>query len=154
MIPAVQTRVDELRRYVSKVTDPKLDPEIANYLFRFGSVLVCGTLERSLELIVLERLQSRAHPRIISFIKSYFKRGSNYDCEAIKQLLMRFDPEWGRRFEGEVAKKASLSELVSSCYAVRNAVAHGGGGSLGGARLRELSENCVEVIELIELSTT
>jgi hypothetical protein len=90
----------------------------------------------------------------MNFIKSYFQRGTNYDCEAIKQLLMRFDSEWGRRFEVEIEKRASLSEGVSSCYAVRNSVAHGGGGSLGGTRLRELSDTCVAVIQIIEQVTT
>lgn len=154
MIAAVHSRVDALERYVTKVTDPKVDPELGSYLFRFGSVLVCGTLERSLELIILERLQHRAQPRVMNFIKSYFQRGTNYDCEAIKQLLMRFDSEWGRRFEVEIEKRASLSEGVSSCYAVRNSVAHGGGGSLGGTRLRELSDTCVAVIQIIEQVTT
>lgn len=154
MTPAVQNRVDELRRYVSKVTDPRLDQELASYLFRFGAVLVCGTLERSLELIVLERLQHRAQPRVINFIKSYFQRGTNYDCEAIKQLLIRFDPDWGRRFEADINASASLTESISSCYSVRNSVAHGGGGSLGGARLKELAESCVAVIEIIDRATT
>ncbi len=90
---------------------------------------------------------------MISFIKSYFQRGTNYDCEAIRQLLMRFDTEWGRRFELEIGKRASLGEGVSSCYSVRNSVAHGGAGSLGSARLKELAENCVKVIDLIEQAT-
>jgi len=102
---------------------------------------------------MLERLRNRAHPRVISFIKSYFKRGTNYDCEAIKQLLLRFDPEWGRRFESEIGGMSALSETVSSCYSVRNSVAHGGGGSLGSARLKELAETCIEVIRVIERST-
>jgi hypothetical protein len=154
VIPAVSSRLGELDNYVVKVTDPKVDPELAAYLSKFGAVLVCGTIERCVELIILERLQQRAHPRVLNFIKAHFKRGTNYDCEAIKQLLMRFDTDWGRKFEIAVSAQSALTESVTSCYSVRNSVAHGGGGSMGGARLRELAAVARSLIELVEKATS
>ena len=88
--------------------------------------------------IVLTRLTKKAHPRVLSFISSDFKRGRNMDCEAIAQLLNRFGSGWYREVTDFVKSNSDLKKAVSSCYAVRNSVAHGGTGSLGANRLSEL----------------
>lgn len=56
------------------------------------------------------------------------------------QLLSRFDPEWHQRFQSFLKAHPDLSERVSSCYAVRNSVAHGGTMNIAGQRLREYFE--------------
>jgi hypothetical protein len=140
---AIDTRIAELTKFIELAKDNSLTDETKAYLVRLGTVLICGHVERAIEIIVTTRLTKRAHPRVLSFIQSHFKRGRNMDCDAIAQLLNRFDPKWYRDFINFVEKNADVKEGISSCYSVRNSVAHGGNGSLGISRL----------VELLELST-
>ncbi|MGO4728029.1 MULTISPECIES: HEPN domain-containing protein [unclassified Inquilinus] len=135
---ALDARFKSLDGFISKSSGTGVPEEIQSQLFRFGTVLICGNIERCIEIILLHRIESKAHPRIISFVKSHFMRGTNFDCSAIGQLLNRFDPNWYRKFSDFVDQNADIKEGVSSCYAVRNSVAHGGAQSVGKKRLAEL----------------
>jgi hypothetical protein len=152
--PAVGSRVAALQDFVTKSNNQKIDPEIAAYLFKLGAVIACGTIERCLEIIILDHLDKRAHPRVVSFLRTYFKRGTNYDCEEIEQLLGRFDTAWADAFKKFVLQNAGIKEAVSSCYSVRNSVAHGGAQTMGGKTLRKYSEKIILLIEAIELITS
>lgn len=75
---------------------------------------------------------------MLSFVKTHFQRGTNFDCTAVEALLQRFDQDWYRAFSEFVEKNPHIKEGISSCYAVRNSVAHGGTMSVGKNRLKEL----------------
>lgn len=79
----------------------------------------------------MDRLSQRAHPRVISFVKGHFKRGTNYDCEPICQLLERFDLDWSKNLRAFLKENDDVVEAMSSAYTIRNSVAHGGDGSGG-----------------------
>jgi hypothetical protein len=149
----IEQRAKQLETYLIKATDRTLPEETQAHLVRFGTVLVCGYVERSLEIIITERLNKKAHPRVINFIRSQFKRGRNMDCEAIGQLLVRFDPEWKKRFEAFVTANPQIESAMSSCYSVRNSVAHGGSSSLGARQLKELLDSSIKLIDgIIEVT--
>ena len=131
MFFAIEQRFIALDKLIRAAQAKGLDEQTASYFCKLGSVLICGNLERCIELILSERISSRSPPQVMSFLKAYFKRGANYDCDQISQLLYRFDTTWGRDFEEFVEKNSAVREGISSCYAVRNSVAHGGGQSLG-----------------------
>jgi RiboL-PSP-HEPN len=133
----IEQRFIALEKLVVAASTKGLDEQHASYLCRLGSVLVCGNLERCVEILITERIGSRSAPQVTPFLRAYFKRGTNYDCETILHLLYRFDPEWGRTFDAYIKKNSQITESVSSCYAVRNSVAHGGGQSLAPRSLRQ-----------------
>ncbi len=134
----LDSRYRAVDAYVNKVVAAGGDEELQSYLYRFGAVLICGNIERSIEIIVLERLNTRAQRRVLNFVKSYFERGHNFDCTAIAQLLNRFDAEWYRKFSRFVEVNEDIRDGVSSCYSVRNSAAHGGSQGVGAKRLQEL----------------
>ena len=72
--------------------------EVRSDLAKNGIVLVCGFVERSVETVIMEKIAQRAHPRVQNFIRGYFKIGTNYNCEAIAQLLEQFDIGWSTKF--------------------------------------------------------
>jgi hypothetical protein len=76
--------------------------------------------------------------------------GRNYDCENILQLMSRFDSEWAKKFEKFVEENNRVKVGVSSCYAVRNSVAHGGGQSLGPAALRQFYDATLTLVAELE----
>ncbi|HVI32671.1 HEPN domain-containing protein [Phenylobacterium sp.] len=143
----LESRVDQIERFIARAHDKDVPDDVRAALARFGAVLVCGFVERSVEIIVTERLKYRAQDRVLNFIKTHFQRGTNYDCEAISQLLARFDPEWYRRFCAFVESNDDVREGISSAYGVRNSVAHGGSNSMGLNRLREIFEMSKQLVE-------
>lgn len=118
-------------------------------LLQFGAVLVCGFVERSVEIVILERLKNRAQPKVLTFIKSHFKRGTNYDCEAVAQLLSRFDQEWELKFRNLVGLHTSLEEQIKSCYSVRNAVAHGSVHTVSEQSIRDYLDSANRLVDCL-----
>ena len=131
----IEQRFAELEKLVLAAQSKGLDELTISYLCKLGSVQVCGTIERCVEQIFTEKIGSM-NPRIASFLKAHFRSGRNYDCEGIQQLMFRFDSEWGRTFGEFVEGNGFVKEGISSCYAVRNSIAHGGGQTLGPRALK------------------
>ncbi|MDF1585247.1 HEPN domain-containing protein [Marinimicrococcus flavescens] len=143
----IDLRFHKLESFIQQSFAHDLSEEVQSYLSRFGAVLICGNVERSCEIIILHRLEKRAHPRVLNFVKSHFKRGMNLDCTAIEQLLARFDPGWQKNFKAFIDSNSAVEEGISSCYAVRNSVAHGGQMSVGKKRLRELFDLSKKLVD-------
>lgn len=83
----IASRALAIQSFIDQSSRSEIGEHIQSYLFRFGSVLICGYIERSVEIIVLHRLSRRAHPRVLSFVKSHFARGRNFDCGAVTVAL-------------------------------------------------------------------
>lgn len=147
---AVEQRFIALSKLIVAAQAKGLDEQTASYFCKLGSVLICGNLERCVELLVSERIASKSPPQVLSFLKRYFKRGTNYDCDQISQLLYRFDPKWGRDFDEFLERNSAIREGVSSCYAVRNSVAHGGGQSLGPRALLQYYDASLTLVAQLE----
>ncbi len=126
------------------------DERTASYFCKLGAVLICGNLERCVELILMARIADRSMPQVGNFLRRFFGRGTNYDCEQICQLLFRFDNGWGHAFETYIDSRSDLKESISSCYAVRNSVAHGGGQSLGPKILKQYFDASFDVVAELE----
>lgn len=122
------------------------DDELQSDLARFGAVLVCGYIERCVEIIVLSRLTTKAQPRVLQFIKGYFKKGTNYDCEAICQLLIRFDQNWETAFRATIVENDQWSTSLTSAYNLRNSIAHGGDGNRGLLSVEALYQDCKNIV--------
>jgi hypothetical protein len=146
----IEQRFKRLEELVMAAADRDLDGQVASYICRLGSVQICGNLERCVELILIARLADRSPKQVGRFLRRYFERGVNYDCERICQLLYRFDSSWGHAFEDFVNANDHLRQSVSSCYAVRNSVAHGGPQTIGPLILRQYYDASLEVVVKLE----
>lgn len=142
-------RLEEQINLASNVDDEELSANLS----KFGTVLICGFVERSVEVVVLDRLSKKAHPRIINFVKSYFKRGTNYNCNAICQLLERFDPSWRDKFVEFMNKNEKEVDALSSTYNMRNRVAHGDDANISSYTLKERCLDAKKVIDALIVST-
>jgi RiboL-PSP-HEPN len=131
MVIGVESRERKIDAFFERVKRSNLDEETTSDLSKFAVVMICGYIERSVELVIVERISKRAQPAVVSFVKSYFKRGTNYDCEPIRQLLERFDKKWAEKFEEFLSKNGSVRESIGSAYTLRNSIAHGGEASRG-----------------------
>lgn len=153
MRAVIDARKRKLDDYFLRASVKGLDEQIQADLARHGAVLVCGFIERCVEIVILERLSFRGHPRVISFVKSHFKRGTNYDCEAIRGLLERFDLEWSDKFRSFMADHSSLVGALESAYTLRNSIAHGGTASRGMSGVIELYDAAPKIVDALIEST-
>jgi RiboL-PSP-HEPN len=147
---AVENRFREVEKLVLASQVRNLDPEVAACYCKLACIMVCGAIERSVESLITDRVGNRSVPQVKSFLKAFFQRGTNYDCEQIMSLLYRFDTDWGHTFREFVEKNERIKTAVSSCYAVRNSIAHGGGQSLGPAALRQYFDDAFNLIVQLE----
>lgn len=150
---ALDSRTRQIDSFIIRLNAADIPEDIKAALARHGAVLLCGYVERSVEIIVLDRLSRRAHERVIQFVKSHFKRGTNYDCEAICQLLERFDTSWAKKYRKFIETNDAVKEALTSVYTVRNSVAHGGDQSMGARRLADLYVLCKEAVEAMVAAT-
>ena len=114
---AINQRFAQLKYQVELACIEK-NPQVAASLRKYSAVLVCGFIERSVEVIVLERLRNLAHPRIQNFVKSYFKRGRNFNCNSICGLLEKFDSNWGNNFRNFIDENEKEVVALDSIYSV------------------------------------
>lgn len=150
---AIEERFKLLEQQVELACNAS-DEEVAANLRRFGTVLICGFVERSIEVILLERLKPLAHPRVLNFVKSHFKRGTNYNCDVICNLLERFEPEWKNKFKHFMDNNEKQVDALSSTYSVRNSVAHGGSGGINAITLRERRDDVKKIVDALIKATT
>ncbi|WP_332819993.1 HEPN domain-containing protein [Sphingopyxis sp.] len=122
-------------------------------LYRFATVRICGYIERSIEIIIMERLRSRAHPKVLNFVAAYFKYGKNLDTVATSDLLNRFDSAWQKAFDAFVVANPDVKELVNSCYGLRNTIAHGGNAGVTDVRALQLLGGAKRMIDAVVLAT-
>ena len=106
-----------------------------------------------MEVIVLERLKKRAHPKLLEFVKSHFKYGTNFRCSVIKGFLERFDQGWARKFQDFIDSNEEAVVLVESAYTIRNQAAHGNSVNVGEKRLGEFFSGAKIVVEAVIRST-
>ena len=66
---AVKSRLTVLERQIDLSCSTK-DAEVASNLRCFGTGLICGFVERPVEVVLLERLRGRPHPSVLKFEKS------------------------------------------------------------------------------------
>jgi hypothetical protein len=151
---AIDNRKRQLDAYFTRAIAGALPEEVQSDLAKHRAVLVCGFVERSVEIVVMEKIQHRAQPRVLSFIRGYFKIGRNYDCEAIAQLLDRFDVGWGRKFRDFFKARDDLVQALHSAYDLRNSIAHGGDGNRGLLGVRDLYVSAKAVVDGLEAATS
>jgi hypothetical protein len=146
----VNSRFEDVGKVVVAAQGKNLEAETASCYCKLGCILICGTIERSVEILVTERVAGRSVPQVSSFLKSFFKRGTNYDCEEIERLLFRFDNNWGHSFRSYATSNEQVKTSISSCYAVRNSIAHGGSQSLGPRILRQYFDDAFALVVELE----
>ncbi|WP_025031124.1 HEPN domain-containing protein [Nitratireductor aquibiodomus] len=150
---AIASRERKLDAFFHRAKKKVADDEVVSDLSKLAAVLACGYVERCVEVVILERLSNRAHTRVLKFIKAHFKRGTNYDCEAMCQLLDRFDTDWSKKLRQKLDANEQLATSLASLYVIRNSVAHGGDQNRGLAGIESMYSDCKLIIAALVEAT-
>lgn len=137
---SIENREQALGGFIARCAENDVPEDIQSAMRVHSVVQLCGYIERSMEVIILARLEKKAHPRLIEFVKSHFKKGTNFRCPVIKGFLERFDTGWSRKFQDFMDENDDVVESVNSAYTFRNQAAHGNSINLSAHRLSELFE--------------
>ncbi len=132
----LKNRFEKIEKFINQSGTVEVPEEVRSYLFRLGAVLICGNIEQSIKVIIMDRLSKKAQPKVLKFIGSHLDSGRNYKCPEIETLLRRFDETWGNNFHKFIDENPEVKDGVDSCYAIRNSVAHGGTQSIGNQNLK------------------
>ena len=149
----IKNREEGLERFFSQANRIN-DDEIKSHLASLGLVLMCGYVERCVEAIITERLILQTQPRVIQFIKTHFKKGTNYNCETIHDLLGRFDESWKEGFRLKIKANQNWSVSLKSVYTLRNSIAHGGTSNTSLEQVKTYYEDCKNVIASLIWATS
>lgn len=149
MYLGIENREKSLGEFIVRCSGPDVPVDVQDAMRVHSVVQVCGYIERSMEIVIIERIQNKAHPKVIEFIKSYFKKGTNFRCPAIKYFLERFDSKRAREFQDFIDKNDDVLELVNSAYTLRNQAAHGTPINVGDKRLAELFDGAKRVVQAV-----
>lgn len=150
---SIDSREAALGAFIGRCREVDVPEDIQAQMRVHSVVQLCGYIERSVEVIILARIEKRAHPRLIEFVKSYFSKGTNFRCSVIKSFLERFDTGWARKFQDFIDDNDDLVELINSAYTFRNQAAHGNSVTLGSGRLDDLFGGAKLVVQAIIDST-
>lgn len=149
----LDARYNALEKFIREAMGANIPDEVKSELYRLATVRICGYIERCMEIIIIERITSRAHPKVINFVRSYFKYGRNLDTKATAELLNRFESSWYRSFTDFVDNTAGVKEGVNSCYGLRNGIAHGGTANVSDVRVLQLLTAAKAMIDGVVLAT-
>lgn len=150
---SINSRLNDFRLFLSRIEQKDVPEDVKSSLYKFSAIRLCGHLEQCVKIVILERIKSRAHPKLISYVKSNFKSGANLRCTDIVDLLNRFDIVWGKNLESFVKKRPDIKEAIESIYSIRNPIAHGTDASLGRKTLSNYFLLIEELIEEVIIST-
>ena len=138
-------RLDATFARVSTVSE---DPEIQSDFAKYLCVLVSGFLEYSVRELVQEHARQQSSPSVQRFVEASTRRFTNANSEKLRQLLGKFDPDWGVSIE--VFLVDERKEAVDSVVALKNNIAHGRSVGITYIRIKEYYEIIKRVVDEIK----
>jgi hypothetical protein len=121
---------------------------IQSQLVRYGCLLACAAIEQALIDAAVAYANRFGDIRLRAFVSESLKTGRNPSPSYIKEVLSKFDPDWGRHI-------GTIIELVGedknkSIVSNRNRIAHGESVSMGVTSLLQwvpaARQLCLEIV--------
>lgn len=144
-VARLRQRLDATFVRVSSVND---DPEVQSDFAKYLCVLVSGFLEYAVRELVQEHARQQSSPSVQRFVEASTHRFTNANTEKLRQLLGKFDSDWGASIESFLVDERK--EAVDSVVALRNNIAHGRSVGVTYIRIKEYYEIIQKVVEEIE----
>lgn len=128
-------------RVPSTSTDIEVQSDYAKYL----CVLVSGFFENAIIALVLEYVERRSAPEVMSFVDRQIKNWTNPNVEKILKLFGSFSPEWQLLLTSYLIDERKDS--VNSLVALRHKIAHG---ESVGTSLSQVTAHYKTICEVVE----
>jgi len=142
--PKIESRINEVFKHASGVTDLWFQSEVAKYL----CILMSGLLEEWCRDLVQSYSHKRAQPQIVIYITSRMDSFYNPNLEKILQLIRSFAPNIAENLEETIEPR--LKDAVDSISNNRKQLAHGKDVGLTLNRAKDYFVRTKTLIEFIE----
>jgi hypothetical protein len=147
----LEIRREKLEIYIKRASEKSLPDDIRSDLSKFGAILLCGLIEKSIENILMSSISQKSHPRIENFFKIFFNKGTNYNCDNIESILQKFDKEWSSKFNSFIKNNNEIKEKINSVYGIRNSIAHGENSGITIHQLKNYFEKSNDLIKEVSI---
>jgi len=141
-ISRLRKRIDAtFARVPVSTTDLEIQADFAKYL----CVLVSGFFENAIVALLLDYVERRSSPEVVSFVERQLDRWTNPNTEKITNLFGAFNDDWRISLTAYLVdqRKDSLNSLV----ALRHKVAHG---ESVGTSLSQVRAHYKVVLEVVD----
>jgi hypothetical protein len=98
--------------------------EVQAHWAKYSCVLISGYIEQALREILVEHTAATAAPRVAKYVEGTWPTSKNMKCDAIREILEHFDPNWSTKFDVWLdadERKKEINEIIKW----RNDIAHG-----------------------------
>jgi RiboL-PSP-HEPN len=150
LILSHRQRIDALFKKVSSITDLADQGEWSKYL----CILVSGYIEESLRVLLEAYSASHASLCIQNFVSKEIKGITNCKTNRIKDILCKFDSDWGHDFVSQIAVKSNIADeikdSIDSIVTNRHAIAHGKSTGIRYATVLNYYNNVKKAVEVLE----
>src|SRR5438132_12221520 len=141
-VSRLRTRLDAtFNRAPAPTADLELQADFAKYL----CVLVSGFFENALVALILDYVERRSAPEVMSFVERQLGPWTNPKSEKVIDLLGAFAPTWRDDLSAYLIDQRKDS--VNSLVALRHKVAHGEPVGRSMSQVRQHYKAINEVIE-------
>lgn len=123
--------------------EPELQADYAKYL----CVLVSGYFENAIVALILDYVERRSAPEIMSFVERQLARWTNPNAEKIVNLFGAFRTDWRSSLDGYLVDERRDS--VNSLVALRHQIAHGGSVGTSLSQIKAHYRTIVEVVDFL-----
>src|SRR5690349_4036670 len=118
-VSRLKARLDatfERGKSLASHADSETQADFARYL----CVLVSGYIEKAVAELVLEHSRRHGGPTLQRYVESNTRRFTNANCQRLKDLLGRFNPDWRLRLDEVLVDE--FKDAVDSLVALRHEI--------------------------------
>ena len=117
-IDAVFARADR----ISHIKEAWMEEVLADYA-RYLCILVMGFLERSVERVFQDYVDSLGDPRVSSYVEEKFQYERFMRVADIREIAKEFDQDWENRLNSKMTDKHKAA--IGNLHSQRKNIAHG-----------------------------
>ena len=143
----IDAQIKRINALFDRAQDLSSDPELLSHWAKYLCVLVCGLLENSVELCLVDYFQKRGDENINNFVSTKLRSFQNPKMGKIVELFGSFSKTW----EEDLKERSDgrISDAVNSVVANRHLIAHGGTSQLSMSALRGYYTDVVRAVEIM-----
>ncbi len=143
-IDAQLKRLDSL---FERTRDLSSDPELLSHWAKYLCVLVCGFLENSVELCLIEYCRKHGDENVNNFVSTELRSFQNPKMGKILELFGSFSKTWEEDLRQQ--SEGRISDAINSIVANRHMIAHGGTSQLSMAGVKGYYIDVVRAVEIM-----
>ena len=147
-IDAQRRRLDTLFERARELSG---DAEMQSHWAKYLCVLVCGFLENSVELCLLDYCRKRTDGNISNFVSSELRAFQNPKMGKILELFGAFSKTWEESLKRD--SEGKISDAGNSIVTNRHMIAHGGKSDISMASLKYYYADVIRGVEIMRKIT-